>query len=136
LTDLGYNCVSINLPTRFGTLDDCDKVLQSELSKMLPPMFEQQQIHLVGHSMGGLIIRSYLAKNAFPKIGRCVLIAPPTNRGSKLADLAHKVFPPVSKVFKPLSVLKTNGTQISKPVSIPCPEIGVIAGNKTDTPRD
>lgn len=131
LTDLGYNCVSINLPTRFGTLDDCNKVLQSELSKMLPSMSEQQQIHLVGHSMGGLIIRSYLAKNSFPNIGRCVLIAPP-NRGSKLADLAHKIFPPVSKIFKPLSDLKTNGTQIPKPVSIPCPEIGVIAGNKSN----
>lgn len=131
LTDLGYHCVSINLPTRFGTLDDCDKVLQSVLSKMLPSMAEQQQIHLVGHSMGGLIIRSYLAKNSFPNLGRCVLIALPNN-GSRLADLAHKLFSPVSKIFKPLSDLKTNGAQIPKPINIPCPEIGVIAGNKSN----
>ncbi|TGE32093.1 alpha/beta fold hydrolase [Desulfosporosinus sp. Sb-LF] len=129
LTDLGYYCVTINLPTRFGTLDDCNKVLQSELVKVLSSMAKQQQIHLVGHSMGGLIIRNYLAKHSFPNLGRCVLIATP-NSGSKLADLAHKIFPPVAKVFKPISELKTNGTQIPKPVNIPCPEIGVIAGNK------
>lgn len=131
LTDLGYNCVCINFPTRFGTLEDCNKILQWEISKMLPSMAEQQQIHLVGHSMGGLIIRSYLARNYFPNLGRCVLIAPP-NSGSKLVDLAHKIFPSVSKVFKPLSDLKTNGTQIPQPICIPCPEIGVIAGNKSN----
>jgi Predicted acetyltransferases and hydrolases with the alpha/beta hydrolase fold len=131
LIDLGYNCVTINFPTRFGTLGDCSNVLQSELSKMLPSMSKQQRIHLVGHSMGGLIIRSYLARSSFPNLGRCVLIAPP-NSGSKLADLAQKVVPPVSKVFKPLIDLKTNGTQISKPVSFPCPEIGIIAGNKSN----
>ena len=131
LTDLGYNCVAINLPTRFGTMDDCNEVLHSELSKLLPTMTEELKVHFVGHSMGGLIIRSYLAKNFFPNIGRCVLIAPP-NKGSKLADLAHNIFPPVTKVFKPLNDLKTNSTQISKPISNPCSEIGVIAGNKSN----
>ena len=131
LTDLGYDCIVINLPTRFGTIDDCNQVLHSKLSKMLPTMTEQLKVHFVGHSMGGLIIRSYLANNSFPNLGRCVLIAPP-NKGTKLADLAHKFFPPVSKVFKPLSSLKTNSTQISKPINSPCPEIGVIAGNKSN----
>ncbi|WP_052693565.1 alpha/beta fold hydrolase, partial [Desulfosporosinus sp. I2] len=131
LTDLGYNCITLNLPTRFGTLDECNQVLQSELNKILSTMAEQQQLHLVGHSMGGLIIRSYLANNFSPNIGRCVLIAPPNN-GSKLADLAIKLFSPVTKIYKPLNDLRTNSNQISQPVSIPCPEIGVIAGNKSN----
>ncbi|MDP4126605.1 MAG: alpha/beta fold hydrolase [Bacillota bacterium] len=128
LTGLGYHCVSLNLPTRFGTLEDCKDVLKIELDRRLSQMPEQP-IHLVGHSMGGLIIRSYLASNYFPNLGRCVLIAPPNN-GSKLADIACTLFPPIVHVFKPLNDLKSNGNRIPLPINRTVPDIGVIAGNK------
>jgi len=131
LTDLGYKCVTINLPTRFGTLKDCHKVLCSSLARMKLSMSEQKNIHFVGHSMGGLIIRYFLAKNIFTCPGRCVLIATPNN-GSRLADLAHKIFPPIALVLKSLTELQTNRPSIPLPVSVICPEIGVIAGNRSN----
>ncbi|WP_432822333.1 alpha/beta fold hydrolase [Trichloromonas sp.] len=46
------------------------------------------KVHLVGHSMGGIIARNYLQiRGGAQKVDRCVLIASP-NSGSRLAALA------------------------------------------------
>ncbi len=130
LTEIGYHCLTVNLPTRFGSLNDCTNVMQSQLAKLLSKV-EYQKIHFVGHSMGGLIIRSFLARNNLSCIGRCVFIACP-NKGSCLADKVHKFFPPALNILKSLNELRTDGLEIPPPRNIPYPEIGVIAGNKSN----
>ncbi|MBE0598831.1 MAG: alpha/beta fold hydrolase [Desulfuromonadales bacterium] len=47
-----------------------------------------QQVHLVGHSMGGLIARACLRRPAVAaRVGRCILLGAP-NAGSRLAPFA------------------------------------------------
>jgi pimeloyl-ACP methyl ester carboxylesterase len=50
-----------------------------------------ERLHLVGHSMGAIVVRSALLKARPRKLGRVVLLAPP-NRGARLADLALRLF--------------------------------------------
>jgi len=128
LQSWGYEAVTMNLPLRFSTLEDCIVLFEKEFHKQLSNFVDCEKIHLVGYSMGGLVVRSFLAKNTVPKLGRCVLIATP-NQGTKLADMSDKLLKPLGKIYKPIKSLKTDSIDIGEPINRPKPEIGVIAGN-------
>lgn len=66
------------------------------LERMFARMPEVQRVHFVGHSMGNLVVRRFLARRASgvstatqPEIGRIVMIAPP-NQGSRSAAFFAK----------------------------------------------
>jgi len=124
----GYEAVTINLPLRFSTLEDCIALFEKEFYQQLFKLEYFGKIHLVGYSMGGLVVRSFLAQNTVPKLGRCVLIATP-NQGTKLADISDRLLKPLGQIYKPIKSLKTNSLDIRDPINTPKPEIGVIAGN-------
>ncbi len=119
LSRMGYKTLTPNLPTKFGSLEECYFSFEQQFRAI-----EMTKIHFVGHSMGGLIIRYFLSKHIVPNIGKCVLIGTP-NQGSVLADILSRF---VHKISKPLNCLKTSAKEIPPPLNKPCPEFGVIAG--------
>jgi pimeloyl-ACP methyl ester carboxylesterase len=91
-------------------------------------------IHFVGHSMGGLLARLYLAKYRPHHLGRVVMLGTP-NGGSEIAD-GLKNFPPYRAWFGPAG--QQLGTQrdaathaLLPPVGYP---VGIIAGNRSVDP--
>lgn len=127
LIRLGYTAVTANLPLSFAPLEECVAVFSDKIQSILSRHDSYARIHLVGYSMGGLVVRSFLSKNAVVNLGRCVLIATP-NRGTKLADMAAKLLKPLVHLYKPLKSLKTGDIEFGEPLNTPKPEIGVIAG--------
>jgi alpha-beta hydrolase superfamily lysophospholipase len=122
----GYATFRPTLPTIFSSLDQCTARLAEKLQQQ-PRHW--QRIHFVGHSMGGLIIRQYLARNMVAGLGRCVLIGTPNN-GASLAGIAQRYFRFALQVFKPIQSFLPGGLVIAPPRNNPPPEIGVIAGNR------
>jgi triacylglycerol lipase len=83
-------------------------------------------IHMVSHSMGGILVRQYLQTHTLPPGGKVVMLSPP-NQGSKLSEFFYgnwfyeAIVGPAG-----VSLTKQGGGIISglEPVSVP---VGIIA---------
>ncbi|MCG6916308.1 MAG: alpha/beta fold hydrolase [Deltaproteobacteria bacterium] len=75
---------AINLKGKFRSIHEFARILSEEVEKVLAET-QSEKVDLVGQSMGGLVIRAYLAENSGrAKIRRVVTLGSP-HRGSKLA---------------------------------------------------
>jgi len=88
------------------------------------------QIHFVTHSLGGILVRLYLARHSVPELGRVVMLGPP-NAGSEVVDrIGH--WPVYGWLNGPAGrELGTDAESIPSrlgPVNFP---LGIIAGNRS-----
>lgn len=85
-----------------------------------------ERIHLVTHSMGGIIGRLALAEHLPRNFGRFVMIAPP-NRGSHVAAL---LAPYLGRICPPLLQLADHEASYVCSLPLPqVPELGIIAAH-------
>lgn len=122
-----WNAVAFGYKSTRGTLEDH----ADSLANFLDQQEDLETVSFVTHSMGGLILRHFLARKPprqqRRKIGRIVLIAPP-NQGSRIADTlkglrVYKAFyGPAGQQLVPSSVAKVPGLAGN--------EFAVIAGGK------
>lgn len=87
-------------------------------------------LHLVGHSLGGLLIRAYLSRGLPDNLGNVVLIGTP-NQGSELADVRDGLPGTVLELAGPTAQMLGTGPD-DFPASLPPPDftVGVIAGTR------
>ena len=84
-------------------------------------------IHLVTHSMGGIVARAALKLHRPSKLGRFVMLAPP-NRGSFVATAAAGL---LGGVFRPVAELTTDVDSLVNSLGMPDGvEVGVIAAER------
>jgi len=77
---------AVNMRGKFRSIHEFARVLAEEVEKVMTES-QSDQVDLVGQSMGGLVIRSYLTENsARSKVRRVVTLGSP-HGGSKLAVL-------------------------------------------------
>jgi pimeloyl-ACP methyl ester carboxylesterase len=62
-----------------------EEIAEDEFAEAIEACQNYAKIHLVTHSMGGLIARYYLTQNQLPSGSRIVMLSPP-NQGSQVAD--------------------------------------------------
>lgn len=81
----GHTVATVTLTPPFGHLDDMVPLLANRIDEVLAATGASQLV-LIGHSMGGLVCRDYLAVAGGDKVAQLITLATP-HQGSQLATL-------------------------------------------------
>jgi len=81
----GFSAHSITYRTRMETLEQHLARLAARLATLDAP-----QVHLVGHSLGGVIVLHYLQRRADRRVRRAVLLGAPVAGCRAVADFAQR----------------------------------------------
>lgn len=129
LTVAGYKVRNVNYPSRTACIE---KLADDAIGKVINDCQRDSvsKINFVTHSLGGILVRSYLMRHQIPNLGRVVMLAPP-NLGSEVVDKLGWTF-----IFKWLNgpAGKEVGTGENSvpnqlgPANFP---VGIIAGDRS-----
>ena len=96
----GYRTLIWSYPSFTRTIDSHGEKLQRRLAE-LDADSAVNRIHLVSHSMGGIVARYALILGRPTKLGRLVMLAPP-NKGARLATVCgpalRRCFPAIDQL--------------------------------------
>jgi triacylglycerol lipase len=129
LTEAGYTVRNVDYPSRTASIQ---KLADDAIGKAVADCQQDgpAKINFVTHSLGGILVRSYLTRHSIPGLGRVVMLAPP-NQGSEVVDKLGWLF-----LFKWINGPAGNelGTDANSPpnklgpVNFP---VGIIAGDRS-----
>jgi triacylglycerol lipase len=128
----GYTVANVGYPSRSASIA---QLAEPAVNGGLEVCREAEAVpvHFVTHSLGGILLRQYLADHDLPDLGRTVMLAPP-NQGSEAAD-AFRDLPGFGLLTGEAGYELGTGDE-SVPLSLgPVDfDVGVIAGDKTIDP--
>ena len=129
LIEEGYSVANIDYPSREFAIEKLADIAVTQGLDVCRKM-NAESIHFVTHSLGGILVRQYLAEHKIQELGRVVMLTPP-NQGSNVVD-KFSGLPGYELLYGPA------GYQLGKDDrSIPLQlgpanfEVGIIAGNRT-----
>jgi pimeloyl-ACP methyl ester carboxylesterase len=128
----GFATLNLGYDSRRKSLEALAEDIHPQIGRFAGGV--EGSIHFVGHSMGGLLTRVYLAKYRPDRLGRVVMLGTP-NGGSEIADrlrgfaLYRAYFGPAGQQ---LTTTRDPATETLLPaVGYP---VGIIAGNRSIDP--
>lgn len=130
LSKSGYQVANVDYESRQDSIEQLAPVV---IRDGLESCADATVIHFVTHSLGGILVRHFLANENIKQLGYVVMLAPP-NQGSEVVDNWQNI-PGYKSLNGPAGLQLGTGPQsIPKqlgPVTFP---LGIIAGNRTINP--
>jgi len=127
----GYQVHNLGYPSRRARIEE----LAENVGKRVLHLAGNGPVHVVTHSMGGIVLRAAVAGGSLPSeaVRRVVMLAPP-NHGSELADRLRDF-----RVYRFATgpagqQIGTNEDSVPRRLPPPPFEVGIIAGRKSTNP--
>ena len=126
----GYDAYNYDYPTSKHRLDEHCRTFLAKFRELLEELPTEESLHILTHSMGGLVLRgamSGMTETECRRIVSIVMLGPP-NRGSILAYLGK--LPGISEISESLKDMTPDDDSFVSniPASAYLPPVGIIAG--------
>jgi triacylglycerol lipase len=129
LTQAGYKVWNIDYPSRTAPIA---QLAENAIGQTVTNCERDgaTKINFVTHSLGGILVRQYLANHSIPNLGRVVMLGPP-NQGSEVVDklggwwLFKKINGPAG------NQLGTDKNSVPNKLGAANFPVGIIAGNRS-----
>lgn len=129
----GYTVFNVAYPTTRGSVADHAR----SLARVISQLDGITELNFVGHSLGNLVVRHYLADHTraelgvFPdrRINRMVMLGPP-NRGAQIAEALSRTGLFHFVAGQSGSQLGDHWEDLEKSLAIPACEFGILAGGR------
>ncbi len=126
----GYRVELIDYPSTTATMEELLAQLDAAVARCCTAA---PKLHFVTYSLGGILVRAYLAERRPPNLGRVVMLAPP-NRGSEWVDQLGE-YRAFERVLGPVArQLGTDEDSLPNRLGPAEFEFGVIAGTASINP--
>lgn len=123
----GYRVVNETYPSEDAPIGDLVRYVARSAA-----LCGQERMHFVTHSLGGILVRAWLAQGHPPNLGRVVMLAPP-NHGSEIVDAlrSNEVANDIATFFNGPATVQLGTDPNSVPNNLPPVDfdLGVIAGD-------
>ena len=129
LSEAGYKVLNVDYPSRSASVSESGEVVVGKAVEDCQRA-GAAKIHIVTHSLGGILVRSYLSQHTITNLGHVVMLSPP-NQGSEVVDTLGSL-----RIFKLIngiagSELGTGTNSTPNQLGPATFTVGIIAGDRS-----